>query len=68
MRKQLKKAFPDALIADYRETHPIITQGLNRATMFLSLVSLITLIVGAIWVSTAPCTRTSSSGWIRSRS
>jgi putative ABC transport system permease protein len=41
------------LIADYRETHPIITQGLDRATTFLSLVSLITLIVGALGVATA---------------
>lgn len=53
VRAELKKSFPEALIADYRETHPIITQGLSRATMFLSLVSLITLIVGAIGVATA---------------
>jgi len=53
VRDQLKKAFPDALIADFRETHPIITQGLSRATMFLSLVSLMTLIVGAIGVASA---------------
>jgi putative ABC transport system permease protein len=52
-RTRLKAAFPDALIADFRETHPIVTQGLNRATTFLSLVSLITLIIGAIGVGTA---------------
>jgi putative ABC transport system permease protein len=52
-RSLLKAAFPDALIADYRESHPIVTQGLNRATTFLSLVSLITLMVGAIGVGTA---------------
>ncbi len=52
-RAPLKAAFPDALIADYRESHPIVTQGLNRATTFLSLVSLITLIIGAIGVGTA---------------
>jgi putative ABC transport system permease protein len=52
-RVSLKAAFPDALIADFRETHPIVTQGLNRATTFLSLVSLITLIIGAIGVGTA---------------
>jgi putative ABC transport system permease protein len=52
-RGLLKAAFPDALIADYRESHPIVTQGLNRATTFLSLVSLITLIIGAIGVGTA---------------
>ena len=53
VRADLKKSFPDALIADYRESHPIITRGLDRATTFLSLVSLITLIVGAIGVATA---------------
>ncbi len=53
VRDELKKAYPEALIADFRETHPIITQGLSRATTFLSLVSLITLIVGAIGVATA---------------
>ncbi len=53
VRERLRQAFPEALIADYRESHPIITQSLNRATMFLSLVSLITLIVGALGVATA---------------
>jgi putative ABC transport system permease protein len=53
VRTDLKKSFPDAMIADYRESHPIITRGLDRATTFLSLVSLITLIVGAIGVATA---------------
>ena len=38
---------------DFRESHPIITEALKRATMFFSLVSLITLIVGAIGVATA---------------
>jgi putative ABC transport system permease protein len=52
-RTLLKSAFPDSLIADFRETHPIVTQGLNRATTFLSLVSLITLIIGALGVGTA---------------
>ena len=53
VRRELKTSFPDALIADFRESHPIVTQGLNRATTFLSLVSLITLIVGALGVATA---------------
>ncbi|MBI2680310.1 MAG: FtsX-like permease family protein [Candidatus Solibacter usitatus] len=53
LRATLKKVFPDALITDFRETHPTITQGLNRATTFLSLVSLIALIVGALGVATA---------------
>jgi putative ABC transport system permease protein len=53
VRLTLQKAFPDALIADFRQTHPVITQGLNRSTTFLSLVSLIALIVGALGVATA---------------
>ncbi len=53
VRRQLNKAFPEALIADYRQTHPAITQGLERSTTFLSLVSLITLIVGALGVASA---------------
>ena len=53
VRRSLEKSFPEALIADFRQTHPIITQGLNRATTFLSLVSLIALIVGALGVATA---------------
>ena len=35
VRDKLKKAFPESMIADYRETHPVITQGLDRATTFL---------------------------------
>jgi putative ABC transport system permease protein len=50
---ELKKAFPEALINDFRETNPNLARGLDRATTFLSLVSLIALIVGAIGVSTA---------------
>jgi len=53
VRERLKAAFPDALIADFRESHPIVTQALNRSTTFLSLVSLITLIIGAIGVGTS---------------
>ena len=53
VRKELKKAFPDAVIADFRETHPLLTRGLEQATTFLSLISLIALIVGSIGVATA---------------
>lgn len=52
-RKELSAAFPEAVIADYRETHPLITRGLNNATTFLSLVSLIALVVGALGVAMA---------------
>lgn len=53
MRDALRKAFPEALVADYREGHPFITRALERSTTFLSLVSLIALIVGALGVATA---------------
>ncbi|MGA2588605.1 MAG: FtsX-like permease family protein [Bryobacteraceae bacterium] len=53
VRNILKRAFPEGMIADYRETHPIITRGLERSTTFLSLISLIALIVGALGVATA---------------
>jgi len=51
VRKQLRAAFTEGLIADYTETHPLITRGLNRSERFLSLVSLIALIVGALGVA-----------------
>ena len=50
-RAELKRVFPNALIADFRETHPLITRGLNRSERFLSLVSLIALIVGGLGVA-----------------
>ena len=53
MRGSLKKAFPDALIADYRESHPAIRRALERSTTFLSLVSLIALVVGGLGVATS---------------
>ena len=53
LRRELKQVFPEALVADYRETHPAITRALDRSTTFLSLVSLIALIVGALGVATA---------------
>jgi putative ABC transport system permease protein len=53
VRGKLKEAFPEAQIIDYRETHPLITRGLDRSTKFRSLVSLIALIVGALGVAMA---------------
>jgi putative ABC transport system permease protein len=52
-RGLVKEALPTALIADSTEAHPLITRGVERATIFLSLVSLIALIVGAIGVAMA---------------
>jgi putative ABC transport system permease protein len=53
VRAILKANFPEATIADYRETHPIITRGLDRATTFLSLIALIALVIGAMGVASA---------------
>jgi putative ABC transport system permease protein len=53
VRNILKRVFPEGTIADFRETHPVITRGLNRATTFLSLISLITLIVASLGVGIA---------------
>jgi putative ABC transport system permease protein len=53
MRAELKRVFPEAMVADYRESHPIIRRSLERSTTFLSLVSLIALVVGALGVATA---------------
>jgi len=53
VRQILKDNFPEATIADYTETHPIITRGLDRATTFLSLIGLIALVIGAMGVGSA---------------
>lgn len=53
VQRELRRAFPEAMIVDFRELNPNIERGLQRATTFLSLVSLIALIVGALGVATA---------------
>jgi putative ABC transport system permease protein len=52
-RDELRAVFEGAYITDYRETHPTIRRGLDRATNFLSLVSLVALIVGSLGVAMA---------------
>jgi putative ABC transport system permease protein len=53
VRRSIRQALPMAVVVDFRESSPIITAGLDQATTFLSLVSLIALIVGAIGVGMA---------------
>ncbi len=53
VRDRLKEGFPTAMISDYRQVHPAINRGLESATTFLSLVSLIALIVGSLGVGMA---------------
>ena len=42
-----------SMIADYTQAHPLIEQGLRQSTIFLSLVSLVALVIGALGVATA---------------
>ncbi len=53
VRERLSEAFPGTLVTDFREVHPRIRRGLERSTTYLSLVSLIAMIVGALGVATA---------------
>src|SRR6202008_3625478 len=51
VRSQLSEAFGRrARITDYTETNPQLTRALDRSTRFLSLVSLIALIVAGLGV------------------
>jgi len=52
-RTDILDALPEARVIDSRESNPLITRGLDQATTFLSLISLIALIVGAIGVGMA---------------
>ncbi len=58
---------PEAQLTDYRETNPAITEGLDRATSLLSLMSLVALVLGAVGVAMAMRAHL-RSGWIRLRS
>ena len=53
LKTRLEKLLPQAQIIDYRETNPALTQGLDRATSLLSLMSLVALVLGAIGVAMA---------------
>ena len=53
VRERLRRTFREGLIADYSEAHPLIEQGLRQSTTFLSLVSLVALVIGALGVATA---------------
>jgi putative ABC transport system permease protein len=51
LRKRLESTYGKrAGITDYTETNPALTRALDRATRFLSMVSLIALIVGGLGV------------------
>ena len=47
----VQAALPGSRITDYRETHPRISRGLDRATNLLSLVSMLALTIGGLGVA-----------------
>ncbi len=53
MRAQLKAILPRVFISDYREGSPAVGRAIDNTTTFLSLISLIALIVGALGVAMA---------------
>lgn len=53
LKTQLKSIFPRVFISDYREGSPIVGKAIDNTTTFLSLISLIALIVGSLGVAMA---------------
>ena len=53
LKARLEALLPEAQVTDYRETNPALTQGLDRATSLLSLMSLVALVLGAVGVAMA---------------
>lgn len=53
VRAQIEKILPDALVNDFRETNPGLTNGLDHATGLLSLICLVAMVLGAIGVGMA---------------
>ena len=53
LKARLERVLPEAQVIDYRETNPALTQGLDRATSLLSLMSLVALVLGAVGVAMA---------------
>jgi putative ABC transport system permease protein len=53
MHEQIKAILPRVFISDYREGSPAVGKAIDNTTTFLSLISLIALIVGALGVAMA---------------
>ena len=53
LKSRLETTLPEALITDYREANPVLTMGLDNATTLLSLMSLVSLVLGAVGVAMA---------------
>lgn len=53
IKKELKATLPRVFLSDYRQGSPIVGRAIDTTTTFLSLISLIALIVGALGVAMA---------------
>jgi len=53
LKQRLQALLPEAQIIDYRESNPAVTEGLDHATGLLSLMSLVSLVLGAVGVAMA---------------
>ncbi|MFL6416196.1 MAG: ABC transporter permease [Bryobacteraceae bacterium] len=53
VREQLKGSMPRIFISDYREGSPAVGRAIENTTTFLSLISLIALMVGSLGVAMA---------------
>jgi putative ABC transport system permease protein len=52
-KDQLRDALPHTFISDFRDGDAAVARGIDNATIFLSLISLIALIVGSLGVAMA---------------
>ena len=53
VKAQVRKVLPGAIMSDYRQGDPAVAQAIDNTTKFLSLISLIALIVGSLGVAMA---------------
>lgn len=53
VREQLKAAMPRIFVSDYREGSPAVGRAIENTTTFLSLISLVALMVGSLGVAMA---------------
>jgi len=53
VKQKLIAILPEAQVTDFEETSPALSQGLDRSTSMLSLLSLVAMVLGALGVATA---------------
>src|SRR5205085_1337173 len=53
IKADLKSTLPRVFISDYREGSPVVGKAVDNTTTFLSLITLIALIVGSLGVGMA---------------